>query len=280
MRLLSKGLEDLIAEDQAVLRTGLETARWVSDDDTSARHNGRDGVVTQLGLCHITVAPMSRSARRSVNAAPTGGKAAPSSIAPLADILRILTGALSAPASMVADNGRLVRGARAPWALDPAPAPGASSLGDWAIHACSHSPIQHAIVARVRRSSDLSRVCAFPASCEQSCDFGLKDDQSARPLTLWPLWHPIHRLSGRQIIRSSWEAWNRADMNTRFPDDDAPAPGDDPNLVIFVDVMIARFGWRAMDIAEHQAALAQDERPAMRIRWNTIAALIKARQAD
>ncbi len=69
-------------------------------------------------------------------------------------------------------------------------------------------------------------------------------------------------------------------MNTRFPDDDAPAPGDGPNLVIFVDVMIARFGWRAMDIAEHQAALAQDERPAMRIRWNTIAALIKARQAD
>jgi hypothetical protein len=55
VRLLSKGLEDLIAEDRAVLRTGLETARWVSVDDTSARHNGRDGVVTQLGDQRFTI---------------------------------------------------------------------------------------------------------------------------------------------------------------------------------------------------------------------------------
>jgi hypothetical protein len=49
VRLLSQGLEALAAEDQAVLRAGLETARWVTVDDTSARHAGRDGIVTQLG---------------------------------------------------------------------------------------------------------------------------------------------------------------------------------------------------------------------------------------
>ena len=35
VRLLSKGLDTLACEDQAVLRTGLETARWISVDDTS-----------------------------------------------------------------------------------------------------------------------------------------------------------------------------------------------------------------------------------------------------
>jgi len=49
VRLLSQGLEALAAEDQAVLRAGLETARWVTVDDTSARHAGQDGIVTQLG---------------------------------------------------------------------------------------------------------------------------------------------------------------------------------------------------------------------------------------
>lgn len=49
VRLLSKGLEGLIAEDQAVLAAGLESARWISVDDTSAPHAGRNGYVTQLG---------------------------------------------------------------------------------------------------------------------------------------------------------------------------------------------------------------------------------------
>jgi hypothetical protein len=49
VRLLGTGLDALVAEDQAVFRTGLETARWISVDDTSARHAGRDGFVTQLG---------------------------------------------------------------------------------------------------------------------------------------------------------------------------------------------------------------------------------------
>lgn len=49
VRLLSQGLEDLIAEDQQVLRTGLETAKWISVDDTGAPHGGKDGFVTQIG---------------------------------------------------------------------------------------------------------------------------------------------------------------------------------------------------------------------------------------
>lgn len=49
VRLLSKGLEELIAEDQAVLRAGLESAAWITVDDTGHRHAGKDGYVTQIG---------------------------------------------------------------------------------------------------------------------------------------------------------------------------------------------------------------------------------------
>jgi hypothetical protein len=49
VRLLSKGVDGLIAEDQAVLRAGLETAPWISVDDTAHRHAGKDGFVTQIG---------------------------------------------------------------------------------------------------------------------------------------------------------------------------------------------------------------------------------------
>jgi hypothetical protein len=65
VRLLSKGLETLAAEDQAVLRTRLATARWISVDDTSARHAGKDGFVTQLGDRRFTIfrSAMSKSRR-------------------------------------------------------------------------------------------------------------------------------------------------------------------------------------------------------------------------
>ena len=49
VRLLSQNIEALVSEEQDVLRAGLETARWITVDDTGARHAGRDGVVTQLG---------------------------------------------------------------------------------------------------------------------------------------------------------------------------------------------------------------------------------------
>jgi hypothetical protein len=49
VRFLSQGLEDLIAEDQDVLKAGLETAAWITVDDTSARHANKDEFTTQFG---------------------------------------------------------------------------------------------------------------------------------------------------------------------------------------------------------------------------------------
>lgn len=49
VRLLTAPLDDLVAEDRDVLRAGLCTARWVTVDDTSARHARKDGVTTQVG---------------------------------------------------------------------------------------------------------------------------------------------------------------------------------------------------------------------------------------
>jgi hypothetical protein len=49
VRLLTSRLDGLIAEDREVLRAGLATARWVTVDDTAARHARRDGVTTQVG---------------------------------------------------------------------------------------------------------------------------------------------------------------------------------------------------------------------------------------
>ena len=49
VRLLTSRLDDLLAEDGDVLRAGLATARWVTVDDTAARHARRDGVTTRIG---------------------------------------------------------------------------------------------------------------------------------------------------------------------------------------------------------------------------------------
>ena len=49
VRLLTSRLDDLIAEDRDVLRAGLATARWVTVDDTAARHARQDGFTTQIG---------------------------------------------------------------------------------------------------------------------------------------------------------------------------------------------------------------------------------------
>jgi len=55
VRLLAEPLDDFVAEDQDVLRVGLATARWVSVDDTAARHARKDGVTTQIGDDRFTV---------------------------------------------------------------------------------------------------------------------------------------------------------------------------------------------------------------------------------
>ena len=55
VRLLAPPLEDFLAEDQDVLRAGLASGRWITVDDTAARHAGKDGVTTQIGDDRFTV---------------------------------------------------------------------------------------------------------------------------------------------------------------------------------------------------------------------------------
>ena len=49
MRLLIGGQDEFLAEARDVLRAGLETASWITVDDTGARHKGANGVCTQIG---------------------------------------------------------------------------------------------------------------------------------------------------------------------------------------------------------------------------------------
>ncbi len=49
VRLLNEGHDGFVAEGEAVLRAGLETAPWISVDDTGARHANRNGVTSGIG---------------------------------------------------------------------------------------------------------------------------------------------------------------------------------------------------------------------------------------
>jgi hypothetical protein len=64
VRLISEGLEGLAAEDRDVLRAGLETAPWITVDDTSARHANQDGYTTQIGDDRFTAFRTGRSKSR------------------------------------------------------------------------------------------------------------------------------------------------------------------------------------------------------------------------
>ncbi|MFQ5764194.1 MAG: transposase [Rhodospirillales bacterium] len=49
VRLLSAGQDGFLDENRAVLRAGLETASWITVDDTGARHADRNGICTRIG---------------------------------------------------------------------------------------------------------------------------------------------------------------------------------------------------------------------------------------
>jgi hypothetical protein len=53
MRMLIDDKEVFLQEMRDVLRAGLETASWISVDDTGARHQGRNGTCTQIGNEHF-----------------------------------------------------------------------------------------------------------------------------------------------------------------------------------------------------------------------------------
>ncbi|WP_343044850.1 IS66 family transposase [Allomesorhizobium camelthorni] len=66
VRLISEeDLEAFAAEDRDVLRAGLATARWITVDDTSARHANRDGYTTQIGDDRFTAFRTGRSKSRA-----------------------------------------------------------------------------------------------------------------------------------------------------------------------------------------------------------------------
>ena len=49
MRLLIAEQDGFLDENRAVLRAGLETASWITVDDTGARHADRNGICTRIG---------------------------------------------------------------------------------------------------------------------------------------------------------------------------------------------------------------------------------------
>ena len=53
-RLLTERQDGFLAESHDVLRAGLETAPWVSVDDTGARHKARNSFCTQIGNDRFT----------------------------------------------------------------------------------------------------------------------------------------------------------------------------------------------------------------------------------
>ena len=53
VRLLTAGQDGFRNEARAVLRAGLETAAWVSVDDTGARHRAHNAICTQIGNDHV-----------------------------------------------------------------------------------------------------------------------------------------------------------------------------------------------------------------------------------
>jgi Transposase IS66 family len=54
VRLLTKGHDRFHAEARAVLRQALRHSRWITVDDTGARHKARNGFCTQIGNAHFT----------------------------------------------------------------------------------------------------------------------------------------------------------------------------------------------------------------------------------
>src|SRR4051812_5286146 len=50
--ILTAGKDTFLDEADRVLRAGLETASWISVDDTGARHKAANGVTTQIGNSH------------------------------------------------------------------------------------------------------------------------------------------------------------------------------------------------------------------------------------
>jgi hypothetical protein len=64
VRLLTKGLDEFVAEDAAVLHAGLVSSSYITVDDTGARHAHGNFYTTQIGSEHFTVFRTTKSKSR------------------------------------------------------------------------------------------------------------------------------------------------------------------------------------------------------------------------
>ena len=55
--LLIERRDGFVAEASGVLRAGIETAAWITVDDTGARHKAKNGVCTQIGNARLPGSP-------------------------------------------------------------------------------------------------------------------------------------------------------------------------------------------------------------------------------
>ena len=53
VRLLIAGQDEFVDEARDVLRAGLSSAKWITVDDTGARHKAKNGFCTQIGNTHF-----------------------------------------------------------------------------------------------------------------------------------------------------------------------------------------------------------------------------------
>src|SRR5262249_25223430 len=53
VRLLIAGQDGFVDEARDVLRAGLSSAKWITVDDTGARHKAKNGFCTQIGNAHF-----------------------------------------------------------------------------------------------------------------------------------------------------------------------------------------------------------------------------------
>ena len=63
VRLLTAKSTAWVDEAKAVLRAGLESAGWITVDDTGARHRAKNGVTTQIGPLWGAGSPQPRTGR-------------------------------------------------------------------------------------------------------------------------------------------------------------------------------------------------------------------------
>jgi Transposase IS66 family len=179
LRLLNNRTGVFVAEAEAVLGAGLATARWITVDDTGARHRARNGVTTQLGDDRFTgfVTGFSKSRRNFlellradhadyiVNAAALAYMRAHHLAGPIIDRLE------GAPAQRFADaaawRAHLEALGLTALAVTPDPVKLATEGALWG-SVCAHGLLRDAVIVRATRPASSGSVATPCAGCTPS----------------------------------------------------------------------------------------------------------------